>query len=188
MAKRLLSGDQVDPISIRFAAEAHGKPYVTEPETARRPFNIAHTDGLVMCGIGDLAYEAIGVDIERLDRRTDPALADRYFSAPEVRYLQNYRRSEERRSMFLRIWTLKESFIKAIGTGLQTPLADFAFEQIESTSPTIKMLNPKLESDWVWTFFSIEPRPGFIAAVAVACRQAETQFQLQLRNFDELVA
>jgi len=158
MAKRLLSsGSGVDPKSICFAAEAHGKPYVTEPDSARRPFNIAHTDGLVMCGIGGEGQVAIGVDVERLNRRTDPGLADRYFSKPEVQFLQSFRRDQERRSLFLRIWTLKESFIKAIGTGLQTPLADFAFEQIESSSPTIRMLDPKLESDWSWKFYSIEP-------------------------------
>lgn len=187
MAKRLLCGDSADPQSVCFAAETHGKLYVTEPDVAKRPFNISHTDGLVMCGVGDQAHAAVGVDIERLDRRTDPGLADRYFSAPEVRYLQRFQGDQERRSMFLRIWTLKESFIKAIGTGLQTPLADFAFEQIESSSPTIKMLNPKLESEWIWTFYSIEPKPGFIGAVAVATHTKETEIQLELNDFDELL-
>jgi 4'-phosphopantetheinyl transferase len=189
MARRLLSSDIVEPQSIRFAHQVHGKPYVTEPEAAKRPFNIAHTDGLVMCGIGTSeAHELVGIDVERLDRRTDPALADRYFSKPEVRFLHTYRHDVERRNAFLRIWTLKESFIKAIGTGLQTPLADFAFEEIESSSPTIRMLNPQLESDQVWKFFSIEPRPGFIGAIAVATKQPGAQVELELKNFDELMA
>jgi 4'-phosphopantetheinyl transferase len=188
MARRLLSNDIVDPQSIRFALQVHGKPYVTEPEAAKRPFNVAHTDGLVMCGIGSDAHDLVGIDVERLDRKTDPALADRYFSKPEVRFLHTYRSDAERRRAFLRIWTLKESFIKAIGTGLQTPLADFAFEEIESSSPTIKMLNPRLESDQVWKFFSIQPRPGFIGAIAVAFKQAGTQIELELHSFDELMA
>jgi 4'-phosphopantetheinyl transferase len=188
MARRLLGSERIDPQSIRFAAEAHGKPFVTEPEEAKRPFNIAHTDGLVLCGIGSAAHKLVGIDVERLNRRTDPAIADRYFSQPEVRYLETFQDDSLRSNAFLRIWTLKESFIKAIGTGLQTPLADFAFEEIDSDTPTIKMLNPKLESDIVWKFFSIQPRPGFIGAIAVASKPNLGEVAFELHSFDELIA
>lgn len=186
MARRLLGRDAVDPQSIRFAAETHGKPYVTQPELAKQPFNVAHTDGLVMCGIGDSAHELVGVDVERLDRRTDPGLAKRYFSKPEIEFLNSQQTDQSRRFAFLRIWTLKESFIKAIGTGLQTPLADFAFSNIDSDTPTIRMLNPNLESNQQWKFYSFFPRDGFVAAVAVATKD-ETQVNLEVCSFDEIV-
>lgn len=188
MARRLLGNHQVKPHAIRFDAEVHGKPFVVEPEQAKRPFNVAHTDGLVMCGIGNDSHRWLGVDVERIGRRTDPALAQRYFSQPEIRYLNGLEGDQRRREAFLRIWTLKESFIKAIGTGLQTPLADFAFQDIESTLPTIRMLNPKLESDLRWTFFAIEPRPGFVGAIAVATTDRDPPAQLRLHSFDELLA
>ncbi len=187
MARRLLGADAVAPEAIRFDVLPHGKPYVTAPDSAKQPFNVAHTDGLVMCGIGSDEHELIGVDVEHLSRRTDPDLAERFFSQPEVRYLRQQRGDEVRRQAFLRIWTLKESFIKAIGTGLQTPLADFAFCDIDSDSPTIRMLSPKLESNATWKFFSIEPRPGFIGAVAIALRTADADVDLSLRCFDDLV-
>jgi 4'-phosphopantetheinyl transferase len=187
MTRRLLGSDLVQPQSIRFAAHVYGKPFVTEPDEAKRPFNVAHTDGLVMCGIGDKQHEMIGVDVERLDRRTDPEIADRYFSEPEVRYLNTHRCPAERCNAFLRIWTLKESFIKALGTGLQTPLADFAFEEIDSGSPSIRMLNPELESDTAWNFYSFEPREGFIGAVAVASKEATARIEVELHSFDDLV-
>lgn len=187
MARRLLGNDTVDPLSIRFAAEIHGKPYVIEPPQAQRPFNVAHTDGLVMCAVGNDAHAAIGIDVERLERRTDPAIADRYFSKPEVEYLRAFRRESQRKNAFLRIWTLKEAFIKAIGTGLQTPLADFAFEEIDSDSPKIRMLNPTLQSAQSWMFFSIQPRPGFVAAIAVAPKRAAEKIDFELLSFDELV-
>ena len=188
MARRLLGDNLIQPESIRFGAETHGKPFVTEPEEAKRPFNVAHTDGLVMCGIGDNHHQMIGVDVERLDRRTDPEIADRYFSLPEIQYLNTHGCADARRNAFLRIWTLKESFIKAIGTGLQTPLADFAFEEIDSESPTIRMLNPALESDSFWNFYSFEPRTGFIAAVAVATGNASDRVEIELHSFDELIS
>lgn len=187
MTRRLLGSDLVQPQSIRFAAHVYGKPFVTEPDEAKRPFNVAHTDGLVMCGIGDEQHEMIGIDVERLDRRTDPEIADRYFSDPEVRYLNTHRCPAARCNAFLRIWTLKESFIKALGTGLQTPLADFAFEQIDSDSPSIRMLNPELESDTAWKFYCFEPRDGFIGAVAVASKQSSARIEVELHSFDDLI-
>ena len=187
MARRLLSQPTDDPSEICFAEEVHGKPYVVRPDTAKQPFNIAHTDGLVVCGVGNRAHELVGVDVERLGRRTDPALADRFFSQPEIDFLNNKPNEDARRDAFLRIWTLKESFIKAIGTGLQTPLADFAFTEIDSDCPRINLLNPELESDLNWQFFSIRPREGFVGAVAVACTKRETDIQIDLCSFDDLV-
>jgi 4'-phosphopantetheinyl transferase len=183
MAKQLLGSDEVPPREIRFGVEAQGKPYVAQPAQARQPFNIAHTDGLVVCGIGSTAHRLIGVDVERLHRRTDPALAERYFSQPEVRYLRACRGEAARLRAFLRIWTLKEAFIKAIGTGLHTPLANFAFEEIDSDSPTIRILHPDLESELCWRFFSVEPRPGFVAAIAVAPLAPTATVSIELRPF-----
>ena len=138
----------------------------------------------MICGVGDIAHELVGIDVERLDRQTDSALAERYFSRPEVEYLNGKPDETSRQTAFLRVWTLKESFIKAIGTGLQTPLADFTFVDIDSPTPKINMLNEDLVDDRVWKFFSIEPRPGFIGAVAVATR---ADVLLDLKSFDELI-
>lgn len=187
MARQLLGTSGVDPKEIHFEAAAHGKPYVSAPIDAQRPFNVAHTNGLVMCGIGSELDDLVGIDVEKLDRKTDPGLATRYFSPPEVSYLERFASETERRNAFLRVWTLKESFIKAIGTGLYTPLADFAFEDIDSATPTIRMLNPDLESDYQWSFFSVEPRPGFIAAVAVGSKQPRPSLEVQLHRFDDLI-
>ncbi|MEE2934643.1 MAG: 4'-phosphopantetheinyl transferase superfamily protein [Planctomycetota bacterium] len=187
MARRLLSTEAIDPELIRFATEPHGKPYVVKPEQAKRPFNVAHTDGLVMCGLGNGTHRLVGVDVERLDRRTDPELAERFFSNPEVDFLRQCSAESTRQATFLKIWTLKESFIKAIGTGLQTPLSDFAFRCIDSATPTIEMLNPKLNQGMTWRFFCFEPRPGFIGAIAVAPYAADATVSIELRSFDELV-
>ncbi|MDA9934488.1 4'-phosphopantetheinyl transferase superfamily protein [Rubripirellula sp.] len=187
MARRLLGREQIDPCLIAFAIEKNGKPYVSQPVEARRSFNIAHTDGLVMCGIDSHSHDLLGVDVEKLGRRTDPALAKRYFSKPEVEHLERCVAETDRRNKFLKIWTLKEAFIKAIGTGLQTPLADFAFDKIESAEPEIRFLNPKLESETRWSFVSIEPRPGYVGAVALGANSARASTEVTLRRFEELL-
>lgn len=186
MARKLLGQDSIEPHEIRFAAESHGKPYVTQPSEAQLPFNVAHTDGLVMCGVGKHSHDLVGVDIERLERRVDMDLAGRYFSQPEIRFLDSIKSDETKRETFLRIWTLKESYIKAIGTGLQTPLEDFAFEDIDSKHPKITILNPALNCGRTWKFFAVTPRPGFLGAVAVATREP-ADVALKLNRFEELI-
>jgi 4'-phosphopantetheinyl transferase len=187
MVRRLLGADAIDPQAIRFAAEPHGKPFVTQPAAAKRPFNLAHTNGLVLCGLGTAQHRLVGIDVERLDRQTDPQLAERYFSRPEVDYLRQCKQEAVRRTTFLKIWTLKEAFIKAIGTGLQTPLSDFAFGSLDSDTPTIEMLDPSLGQESQWQFFSFEPRPGFIAAIAVSPRIPDRPVRIELRSFEDLV-
>jgi len=187
MSRQLLSTSQVQPQDIQFGVEQHGKPIVTGPSDVQRPFNVTHTDGLVMCCIGSANHHAVGVDVERFSRRTNTDLADRNFSKPEIAFLSRCQSDESRKRTFLRIWTLKESFIKAIGTGLTMPLADFTFDQIDSDCPTIRMLNPKLESDLHWRFFAMEPRPGFPAALAVATESEDVNLSYELSRFETLV-
>lgn len=183
MARWLLGAEDVRPETIRFQEGINGKPYVVEPAEAKQPFNIAHTDGLVLCGVADPEIELVGVDIERECRQTTTELAERYFSKPEVEYVRA-KPVEHQREAFLRVWTLKESFIKAIGTGLQTPLADFTFRDIDSGRPSIEMLNPDLETEHHWQFFTLRPSEGFIGAVAIACKEKNEDIGVDLLSFD----
>jgi 4'-phosphopantetheinyl transferase len=191
MARRLLTDGFHCPTDVRFQVAEGGKPFAAEPPQARRAFNVAHTEGLVVCGLIDATDEAVaktptsfqshqvplGVDVERLDRRVDLHLADRYFSAPEIDYLHQLANDDERHVAFLRIWTLKESFIKAIGTGLRTPLDQFAFEGIDDEKPKIRFLNPGLASatgkKGNWHFRCFTPSDGFIASVGVELNHDE---------------
>ena len=54
MTRRLI-GEQtgVDPSEIQFGLQHYGKPFVTAPQHAAQPFNVAHTSGLVLCGLVD---------------------------------------------------------------------------------------------------------------------------------------
>jgi 4'-phosphopantetheinyl transferase len=187
MARHLLGGDGVDARAIRFDVLSQGKPVVAAPQAARQSFNVAHTEGLVLCGLATDERLLIGVDVERIERRTDPALADRYFSEPEIRFLRCRSDATWRRETFLRIWTLKESFIKAIGTGLHTPLADFAFEDIQADRPRLRVLKPGLDQGKRWTFHCFRPRPGFVGAVAIGHDPLDAPATVELRSFDELV-
>lgn len=183
MARYLLSGDRWGPQEIEFRLLDHGKPVVDRPLDARQSFNVAHTKGLVLCGIGP-RRDWIGVDVEWLDRRTDPDLAQRYFAASEIEQLNAVSSDSERQIVFLTLWTLKEAFIKAIGTGLHTPLDQFAFEHAMSSQPRLTVRDPDLLRDKHWRFASFQPRAGFIAAVAVGHSRSVAHDGVALRLCD----
>ncbi len=166
LAMNATSAHPVSPQHVEFEFNSHGKPVIRGPEQARCAFNIAHTEGMVV--VARSASGALGVDVEGLSRRTDIAIADRYFARSEVEFVMAQVDEDRRRRAFLKVWTLKESFIKAIGTGLSIPLADFAFEQIESDRPRVRLLTAALGNADHWRFASFTPRAGYIAAVAIS--------------------
>lgn len=189
MARALLSAGLCHSQEIGFRLLDHGKPIVESPDVACRAFNVAHTHGLVVCGLGG-REQWLGVDVEWMDRRTDPDLARRYFAAAEIRQLDATKSEDEHRELFLKLWTLKEAFIKAIGTGLYTPLDQFAFEDAAGDQPRLVLNDPKLARGRQWRFESFVPREGFVAAVAVG-ETVETDVSdslVKLTDFERWIA
>lgn len=100
----------------------YGKPYLEKyPEIH---FNISHCDGLVVCAIHN---QPIGVDAERI-RPYSERLPGRVLSEAEQAVLEE-RAADGKPELFFRYWTLKESYIKATGTGLSVPLNEITGSQ-----------------------------------------------------------
>ncbi len=122
LLRSVLSGcrPDVDPAGWTLAPDDHGKPHVVAPAAGRRlRFSTAHC--------GDWACVAVtldrpcGVDIEDERRPLDTdALARIALNDGEQQALS--RSPAARRREILRRWTLKESFVKALGVGLRVPL------------------------------------------------------------------
>lgn len=102
-------------------AQAGTKPYLEGAGGVE--FNISHTEGLVVCAIGD---SVLGVDTERI-RPFKGSLMRRMCSEAERSFVMSAASETERQERFFRLWTLKESFAKAIGRGLAFPLGDITF-------------------------------------------------------------
>lgn len=98
--------------------DKNGKPYL---ENTNVYFNLSHSHERVMCIISDVP---VGCDVEIIGKG-DMEIAKRFFSQDEYENIQAIADEEKRRSMFYRIWTLKESYIKCVGLGLRIPLSSF---------------------------------------------------------------
>ncbi len=92
-----------------------GKPYFTDSNIH---FNISHSSDLVVCAISKDMI--VGIDIE--ERRV---INIGYFhSCFSRKELEEIYESGDIYSGFFRYWTIKESILKATGTGLSFPLND----------------------------------------------------------------
>ena len=99
----------------------YGKPFF--PSEALPRFSLSHSGSRVMCAVcvGD-----VGCDVERISASRDVLrIAERRFAPEELDLLRATEDPTERRALFFRLWTLKESFVKALGAGLSLPLDSF---------------------------------------------------------------
>ena len=165
---RVLAGEVlgVPPRSVWTGTSHYGAPQAGRPG-AERPadrglvVSVAHTVGMVAVAASRSAAR-LGVDVERLDRRTRPvALARRYYApgeADELEVLPSIRRA----GAFLRAWTLKEAWGKAAGVGVPRalPLVGFSMGGLSEGRPLterrLRWLDPwaaeRLPGAWrLWT-------------------------------------
>lgn len=106
---------------IFFETGEYGKPHLKNFDKFH--FNISHSGKWVLCAISD---KPIGIDVEKI-KDLDIKIADRFFSKQEVEDLYN-KNENDRLKYFFDLWTLKESYIKADGRGLNIPLNSFSFK------------------------------------------------------------
>jgi 4'-phosphopantetheinyl transferase len=153
-----------EPAAWRFAAGEHGKPHLIDPPAGRDlRFNITHTHGRVAAALAEGI--TVGVDVEALDRaRLNLDVADRFFAPVEVAGIHAQPDEAAKAERFLVLWTLKESFIKAIGKGLSQPLNSFGFADLDP--PRIRFGDAALGDAGRWWF--TQWRPGrHVLALAV---------------------
>lgn len=141
----------VAPQQWRFANNAWGKPAIVAP-VVPMAFNLSHTEGLVVLAL--TLENSVGIDVESSQRPVDPDLAERFFSAAEVRYLASLPPTDQT-SAFLTLWTLKEAYIKACGQGLSIPLESFCFDlatpgQIGFSCQALALFQARRWRFWQW--------------------------------------
>lgn len=112
------------PQDWQFVKGDKGKPEILNPPIPLR-FNISHTRDMIVCAVGLDAD--LGVDVEFIERNNSLLkIAEYKFAASEYDELSSHGEQTQRKRFF-DYWTLKESYIKAVGGGLSIPLGDFHF-------------------------------------------------------------
>ena len=101
------------PLPPKLTENQNGKPYLAQGGIF---FNLSHSGDYAALVLSD---EEVGVDIEKLEP-PKIAVAKRFFSKPEYDWLAKHPAN------FYDLWVLKESYVKALGTGMTTPMSAFS--------------------------------------------------------------
>ena len=112
----------VDALRVRTAEGPWGKPCL--PDHPEIQFSLSHSGTWAVCAVSGAA---VGCDVERIGRGTE-RLAGRFFHPEEQAALARAGGEGDGawQREFTRIWTRKESWLKATGTGISVPMAEFS--------------------------------------------------------------
>lgn len=149
------------PTAVEFLRTDKGKPYLPHSDIH---FNLSHSGDWVLMAVGKT--ELIGIDIETLRGARDLCgIAERYYHPQEYSQLQSLQGGEQA-DYFYRLWTLKEAFFKALGTGISAGLDSICFTRID---PHINaQIAPELNSNnAMWQFHQWAPGDQIYAALAI---------------------
>jgi 4'-phosphopantetheinyl transferase len=153
--------------SLRIEVAANGKP-----TCAGGPHvSLSHSGDLVVCAVAPVA---VGIDVEVAAPRDIQAVAERYFTAAENRWLAG---ADPQR--FRMLWVLKEAYLKALGTGLAGGLDSL---ECRIEPPVILARTEGAEPPQLRLFGCSE------AYVGVAVLEPRRPFEVALREFPPAAA
>lgn len=169
---------EVAPAQWEFATTAEGRPFLAPAfEHTGLHFNLSHTKGLVAMAV--CRHARVGVDVEKWGR-APLDVAERYFSAAEIAQLLALPAEEQSRH-FLRLWTLKESYLKATGAGIAGGLDQMSM--IFSSADEFRFECADDGDAGRWVFRQFEIGQGHLLALAVLPPADITRTRVALREF-----
>ena len=115
-----LQKENVGNVSIEV--KPTGKPYLAGKESLF--FNLSHSENMVMCAVAD---KEVGCDVERTTE-FDGALASYVMTRQELQQIYGLESEAKQQEMFFRLWTLKESYMKATGLGIRLEPGNFGMK------------------------------------------------------------
>lgn len=163
----------LEPKRVTFQYSAFGKPELAGSDDQQLQFNVSHSGGAILLAIsGD---GVVGVDLERVDRTIDwLPVASRFYSHNENRELRSLPADKQKRA-FYAIWTRKEAFLKAKGSGLSERLAEFDVTVDNSRSSALLETRYDPADASNWSVVSLPAGDNYEAAVAIKRRHFELQ-------------
>lgn len=164
LLRRILSRYAVrPPQSLAFLYGDHGKPSLPG-DLAWLAFNMTDSHGMLLYAVA--RGRRLGVDVERFRPSVQSErLARRYFAPSEAQALADTP-PERRHETFFIVWTRKEAYVKAIGTGLSFPLKDFEVTVPgDDQPPRILSIRGSCDEAAQWTLTPFSPAPGYTASL-----------------------
>lgn len=168
---------QISPDKLKFEYGYQGKPRLaTSMGNSSLQFNVSHSFKYALYGFAN--HHLVGIDIEFLREMKDPVeLAKRFFSNREYQLIVDLTNKEQQQKFFFKLWTAKEAYLKALGTGLSSSLTDI---EISLDGANTKLLAIRGNTTTVnnWSMYHFVPAANYIAVIII-----NTQIPKQQINF-----
>ncbi|XP_076231526.1 L-aminoadipate-semialdehyde dehydrogenase-phosphopantetheinyl transferase [Calliopsis andreniformis] len=174
---------------IVFARDKNNKPTVKDVSLGIS-FNVSHQGDYTVLA-GETRDIKLGVDIMKLEYTGGKSLSEffrimnRNFSSSEWDEIKKSPINSEQISMFCRHWALKESYVKAIGTGITIDLKSINFKTKSKLltnsiiTDTILYINGSIQ-DWLFEESLLDSQH----CVAVALPKTKVAVQSQNNIFE----
>ena len=140
----------VAPDLLKIGRKVKGKPYSIDDPSLH--FNVSNSGQFVTIAF---SYDGeVGIDIEKIRPLPDlNEMINSNFSEKEKKFINS--KPEERLSRFYRFWTIKESYLKAIGEGMRLSPDSLEFSIDEDRIKLLSVKGVFEQEDWKFKEFSI---------------------------------
>ncbi len=143
-----------NPLAVRLTKGLRNKPEL--PNNLGWQVNATHSGNWILLAIGK---SSVGIDVEEIKRDfTFTDVIPISFSTQEQEYLEA---DGENKVRFYELWTRKEAFVKAIGSGI-----DETFSQIPALTGFHTWETTNLAAAGEWVIDSFHVAEGYSAAIA----------------------
>ena len=158
LARRMLHAQTGQSMVDDFARNPHGKPFC--PLTTAE-FSISHSGDMVWVAV--CRSTPVGIDVEKMHPLPDAAELTGQLH-PQERQALLALPETELETAFYRCWTRKEALLKAVGTGLSTPLQDFCVRIDQQNDSWV--LRAPTSATGQWTCRDLAVADGYQCSVA----------------------
>lgn len=157
----------IDPKVLTFTYSEKEKPSLAGAEASSGiEFNVSHSGTLSLLAFS--RKRLVGVDVELIRRDFDTAaIARRFFSEAEQKALAALP-EENRKEAFFLCWTRKESYLKAIGTGMSLPLHQFDVSIAPGHHNALLATRPDPLERTRWSMRDVAVPAGYAAALCIS--------------------
>ncbi len=160
--RMLLSGYlDIPPDMLQLGRRSKGKPFsLDDPGLFFNMSNSGKFAVIVFSRDGE-----VGIDLEQIRPLPDlDEMIERNFTASEIKFI--LKKPEERTRRFFLFWTVKESYLKALGEGMRLPPdhLEFAIENDQIRQLSVKGVFE--QEDWYFKEFS--PSNDYVGTITYA--------------------
>jgi 4'-phosphopantetheinyl transferase len=157
---------QISPSKMQFLYNSYGRPRLNELKHDEViEFNLSHSQEFALYIFS--SQNRVGIDLEKIHAIGDVKnIIERFFTIREREFINSHDEIQKG-DAFFKIWTGKEAFLKAIGTGLSIPMDQVDILKIKNDVANQTSVNENMDVNSKWHIETFCPTLGYQASFAV---------------------